>query len=136
MAITVLASSRNLQPGQHGVVLTVRGVGNLLGSCSPGHPSVRFRLTGRGLAGPPVVTEVRAPAARPVGLYLLAPLPPVPSPVGGEQQFAFVQIVGGSEAADFSLALWATLTPVAGGCAFTTNGVLRVRGSGFLHRLG
>jgi hypothetical protein len=107
-----------------------------MGSCSPEHPSVKFRLTGRGLAGPPVVTEVREALARPVGLYLLSALPPVPSPVGGEQQFAFIQIVGGGEAADFSLALWATLTPVAGGCAFTTNGVLRVRGSDFLQRLG
>lgn len=33
-AITVLAASRNLQPGQQGAVLTVRGVGNLIGSCS------------------------------------------------------------------------------------------------------
>jgi len=133
-AVTVLASGRNLEPGQHGVVLTVRGVGNLLGSCSPGHPAVKFRLTVGGL-GSPVITEIRKPLPRPAGLYLLFGLPP-PSPVGGEQQFAFFQIVGGGEAADFSLALWATLTPVAGGCAFSANGVLRTRGSDFLHRLG
>jgi hypothetical protein len=135
-AITVLESQWNLLPRQRDVVLTVRGVGNLMGSCSPGHPAVKFRLTGRGLAGPPVVTEVRVPVARPVDLNLLPTLPPTPPPVGGEQQFAFFQIVGGGEAADLSLALWATLTPVAGGCAFTTNGVLRVRGSNFLYRLG
>jgi hypothetical protein len=74
--------------------------------------------------------------AKPVGLYLLAPLPPIPSPIGGKQQFAFFQILGGGESADFSLALWATLTPVAGGCAFSANGVLRVRGPFLLHRLG
>ncbi len=81
-------------------------------------------------AGPPTVTEVRKPLARPAGLYLLGGAP-APPPVGGEQQFAFFQIVAGSEAADFSLALWATLTPVAGGCAFSANGVLRVRCSAF-----
>ncbi len=32
-----------------------------------------------------------------------------------------------AESADFTLALWATLTPVAGGCTFSVNGVLRVR---------
>ena len=135
-AVTVLTSSRDLQPGQQGVVLTVRGVGNLIGRCSSGHPAVTFRLAYRG-AGPPVVTEVREPLARPVGLHLMAPYwPPAPSPVGGEQQFAFFQIVSGGESADFGLALWATLTPVAGGCAFSTNGVLHVRGSDFLQRLG
>ena len=85
----------------------MRGVGNLIGSSSPGHLAVKFRLTGRGLAGPPVVTEVREPSARPVGLHLLAQAP-APSPVGGERQFVFVQIVGGGEAADFSLVLWPT----------------------------
>jgi len=135
-AVTVLTSSRNLHPGQSGVVLTVRGVGNLRGSCGPGLPAVKFRLTYRG-AGPPVVTAVREPLARPAGLNLLGPYwPPVPSPVGGKQQFVFFQIVAGGESADFSLVLWATLTPVAGGCAFSTNGVLRVRGSEFLQRLG
>src|SRR6266851_3283473 len=129
-----LASSRNLEPGQHGVVLTVRGVGNLAGSCRPGRPAATFRFTGRGL-GSPVVTAVRKPLARPAGLYLLFGLPP-PSPAGGEQQFAFFQIVGGGEAADFSLVLWAMLTPVARGCAFSANGVLRTRGPDFLHRLG
>jgi hypothetical protein len=136
-AVTILSSRRNLQPGQQGAVLTVRGVGNLMGSCSRGHPAVRFRLTGRVLAGPPVVTEVRAPLARPIGFLLLTGfLPPAPPPVGGEQQFAFFQVVGGGEAADFSLALWATLTPATGGCAFAANGVLRIRGSDFLQRLG
>jgi len=135
-AVTVLTSTRNLRPGQQGVVLTVRGVGNLMGLCSPGHPAVKFRLTYRG-AGPPMVTEVKEPLARPIGLHLDAPYwPPVPSPAGGEQRFSFFQIVGGGESADFWLALWATLTPVAGGCAFSTNGVLRVRGSDFLQRLG
>ncbi len=135
-AITVFTSSRNLRAGQQGVVLTVRGVGSLMGSCSPEHRAVKFRLTGRGLAGPPVVTEVREPLARPVSLHLLAPYwPPAPSLVGGEQQFAFIQIVGGGENADFSLVLWATLTPVAGDCAFITNGVLRVRGPFLLQRL-
>jgi hypothetical protein len=130
-AVTAFASSRNLQPGQQGVVLAVRWAGTLVGSCSSGHPAVEFRLTSRS-AGPPVVTEVvREPLARPVGLHLLAPYwPPAPSPAGGEQQFAFFQIVGGGEAADFSLAVWATLTPVAEGCAFSANGVLRVRCSG------
>lgn len=128
LAVTFLTSSRNLQPGQHGVVLTAPGVGNLMGSCSPAHPAVKFRLT-YNWAGPPVVTEVRAQLARRIGLHLDAPYwPPAPSPVGGEQQFAFLQVVGGGESGDFSLALWATLTPVAGGCAFSTNGVLRIRG--------
>jgi hypothetical protein len=127
-AVSVLTSRRNLQLGQQGVVLTAPGVGNLMGSCSPARPAVKFRLTYR-WAGPPVVTAVRAPLARPIGLHLDAPYwPPAPSPVGGEQQFAFFQVVGGGESGDFSLALWATLTPVAGGCAFSTNGVLRVRG--------
>ncbi len=135
-AVTVLTSSRNLPPGRQGSVLTVRGVGDLMGSCSPGHQAVKFRLTYRG-PGPPGVTEVREPLARPFGLNLLSPYwPPAPSPVGGEQQFAFFQIVGGGESADFSLAVWATLTPVAGSCAFAANGVLRVRGSDFLQRLG
>jgi hypothetical protein len=72
-----------------------------------------------------------------VGLNLLSPYwPPAPSAAGGTQQFAFFQIVGGGESADFSLALWATLTPVTEGCAFSANGVLRTRGSDFLHRLG
>jgi hypothetical protein len=107
-----------------------------MGACHPGHPTVAFRVTDRVLAGPPVVTQVRAPVPRPVGLNLLQILPPAPPPSGGEQQLAFVQVVGGGEAADFALAVWATLTPVAGGCAFLANGVLRVRGSDFLHRLG
>ena len=125
-AVTVLASSRNLQPGQQGAVLTVRRVGVLMGSCSP-HPAVKFRLT-YPWAGPPVVTEIRQPLTQPAGLHLLEPYwPPAPSPVGGKQQLAFLQIAGGGEDADFSLVLWATLTPVAGGCAFSANGMLRVR---------
>ena len=47
-AVTVFASARNLQPGQQGAVLTVRRVGNLMGSCSPQHRAVKFRLTYRG----------------------------------------------------------------------------------------
>jgi hypothetical protein len=90
---------------------------------------VKFRLTYRG-AGPPTVTQVQKPLARPAGLYLSGAAP-APSPVGGKQQFAFFQISAGGEAADFSLALWATLTPVAGGCTFSANGVLRVRCSAF-----
>jgi hypothetical protein len=132
-AVTILTSSRNLRPGQRGVVLTVRSVGNFLGSCGPPRPAVTFRVTYRG-AGPPVVTEVREALARPAGLYLLGGLP-APPPVGGKQQFAFFQVVAGGEAADFSLALWATLTPVAGGCAFTTNGVLRVRCAAFADQI-
>ena len=128
-AITILTSSRNLQPGQQGAVLTLRSIGNLMGSCSPGHPAVKFRLTYRG-AGPPTVTQIQKPLVRPAGLYLSGAAP-APSPVGGKQQFAFFQIVAGGEAADFSLALWATLTPVAGGCTFSANGVLRVRCSAF-----
>jgi hypothetical protein len=127
-AVAVLASARNLQPGQQDAVLTVRRVGSLIGSCSPGLPVVRFHRTYRG-PGPPTVTEVREPLAKPVGLYELG-WAPVASPVGGKQQFAFFQIVAGGEEADFSLTLWATLTPVAGGCTFSTNGVLRVRCSG------
>jgi len=129
IAVMFLASSRNLQAGQQGVVLRAPGVGNLMGSCSPAQPAARFRLTSN-WAGPPVVTEVRAPPlARPIGLHLDAPYwPPAPSPAGGKQQFAFFQVVGGGESGDFSLALWATRTPVAGGCAFSTNGVLRIRG--------
>lgn len=127
-AVVILASTRNLQPGQHGAVLAVRRVGNLIGSCSPGRPSVKFRLTYRG-AGPPTVTEVREPLAKPASLYLLG-WAPAASPVGGKQQFAFFQIVAGGESGDFTLALWATLTPVAGGCTFSANGVLRVRCSG------
>jgi hypothetical protein len=134
-AITILASSRNLQPGQKGVVLTVRGVGNLMGSCSPRHAAVKFRLTYRG-PGPPLVTQVREPVARPIALHLDAPYwPPAPSQARGRQQFAFFQIVAGGEAADFSLALWATLTPVAGGCAFSTNAVLRVRCTAFANQI-
>jgi len=127
-AAAVLASARNLRPGQRGTVLAVPKVGSLIGSCSPGHPAVRFRLTYRG-AGPPTVTEVRQRLARPASLYLLG-WAPAAAPVGGKQQFAFFQVVAGGEEADFSLALWATLTPVAGGCAFSANGVLRVRCSG------
>src|SRR5215469_8096216 len=56
-AVTIFTSSRTLQPGQQGPVLTVRSVGNLMGSCSPGHPAVEFRITYRG-AGPPVVTKI------------------------------------------------------------------------------
>jgi hypothetical protein len=134
-AVTVLTASRSLQPGQHGVVLRVRGVGNLMGSCSPGHPAMKFRVTNRRLAGPPVVTEIRKPVANPVGLYLLG-FQPTYQPVGGRQQFTFIQVVGGGDSADFSLAVWATLTPVARSCAFSANGILRVRGSNFLHRLG
>jgi hypothetical protein len=126
-AIVVLASARNLQPGQQGAALAVRRVGNLIGSCSPGHPAVTVRLTYRGA----IVSEVREPITKPIALHLDAPYwPPVPSAVGGEQQFAFFQVSGGGESADFSLALWATLTPVAGGCTFSANGVLRVRCSG------
>ena len=129
-AVVVLASARNLQLGQQGAVLAVRRVGSLIGSCSPGHPAVKFRLIYRG-AGPPIVTKISKPLARPIALHLDAPYwPATPSPAGGEQQFAFFQISGGGESADFSLALWATLTPVAGGCTFSANGVLRVRCSG------
>ena len=124
-AVTVLASDRNLRRGQHGPVLTVQRVGSLIGSCSSGHPAVTFRRTYRG-PGPPTVTEVRKPLARPAGLYLLG-WAPTASPVAGKQQFVFFQVVAGGEEADFALALWATLTPVAGGCAFAANGVLRVR---------
>lgn len=135
-AVTMLASSRNLRPGQQATVLTVRGIGNLTGSCRDGTPDVKFRLTYRG-AGPPQVTQIRDPLTRPVALRLLAPYwPPAPTPAAGRQHLAFVQITGGGESADFSLVVWATLTPVAGGCAFTTNGLLRVRGSDFLKRLG
>jgi hypothetical protein len=134
-AVTILSSSRNLRPGQRGAVLTMPGVGNLLGSCHPSRPAVTFLLTYRG-AGPPVVTEVRQALARPAGLHLLAPYwPPAPSPAGGKQQFTFFQVVAGGEAADFSLALWATLTPVPGGCAFTANGVLRVRCTAFADQI-
>ncbi len=38
-AVTILTSSRNLRPGQQSVVLTVRGVGDLIGSCSHGIPA-------------------------------------------------------------------------------------------------
>ena len=97
---------------------------------------MKLRLTYRG-PGPPTVTEILEPLARPISLHLvLAPPYAPPSPAGGKQHFGFFQIFGGGESADFSLALWATLTPVAGGCAFSANGVLRVRGSDFLHRLG
>ena len=124
-AVTVLASARNLTPGQHGPVLTVPRVGNLIGSCSPHHPAVKFQRTYRG-PGPPTVTEVRTLLAKPANFYLLG-FAPAASPMGGKQQFAFVQVVAGGEEADFSLAMWATLTPVAGGCSFSVNGVLRVR---------
>jgi hypothetical protein len=134
-AVTILASSRNLRPGQQGVVMTVRSIGNLLGSCRPEHPAVTFRVTYQG-AGPPIVTEVRGASARPAGLHLLAPYwPPAPSPAGGKQQFAFIQVVAGGEAADFSLALWATLMPVPGGCVFSANGVLRVRCTAFANQI-
>jgi hypothetical protein len=124
-AVTVLTSTRNLLRGQQGAVLTVPRVGNLVGSCNSGHPAVTFQRAYRG-PGPPTVTEVGKPLARPIGLYLLG-WAPTATPVGGKQQLAFFQIVAGGEEADFALALWATLTPVAGGCAFSTNGVLRVR---------
>jgi hypothetical protein len=134
-AVMILTSSRNLRPGQRGVVLTVRSVGNLIGSCIAPGPAVTFRLTYRG-AGPPVVTEIREALARPAGLHLLEPyMSLAPSPAGGNQRFAFFQVVAGGEAADFSLALWATLTPVPGGCAFTTNGVLRVRCTAFADQI-
>ena len=48
IAITILTSSRSLRPRQHGVVLTVRGVGNLIGSCRSERPVATFRLTYRG----------------------------------------------------------------------------------------
>ena len=127
-AVVLFESVRNLQPGQHGAVLAVRRAGSLIGSCSAGHPAVRFHLAYRG-AGPPTVTEVREPLANPTSLSLLGTVPSA-SPVGGKQQFAFFQIVADGESGDFSLALWATLTPVAGGCTFSANGVLRVRCSG------
>ncbi len=135
-AVTMLASSRNLRSGQQGAVLTVRGVGNLVGSCNEGKPGVKFRLAYRG-PGPAAVTRLSDPLARPVSLNLLSPFwPPAPARGKGKQQFAFFQITGGGESADFSLVVWATLTPVAAGCALTANGVLRVRGSGFLNHLG
>jgi hypothetical protein len=127
-AIVLFEAVRNLQPGQQGKVLAVRRVGNLIGSCSTGHPAVKLRLAYRG-AGPPTVTEVQQSLARPTSLSLLGFVPSAP-PVGGKQQFEFFQIEAGSEDGDFSLALWATLTPVAGGCTFSANGVLRVRCSG------
>jgi hypothetical protein len=129
----ILASSRNLRPGQHGVVLTVRSVGDLVGSCGQPRPAVTFRVTYRG-AGPPVVTEVRHAQTRPIGLHLLGGAPP-PAPTKGKQQLAFFQVEAGGEAADFSLALWATLTLVPGGCTFTTNGVLRVRCTAFADQI-
>ena len=126
-AVTVLASARNLQPGQQASVLTVPKVGNLIGACSQQHPTVKFRRTYRSWGpGPPTITVVRKPLARPASLYLLG-WAPAASPLGGKQQFAFIQVVVGGESADFTLALWATLTPVAGGCTFSVNGVLRVR---------
>ena len=127
-AVVVFEAIRNLQPGQHGRVLAVRRVGNLIGSCRAGHPAVRFVLAYRG-AGPPTVTEVREPLARPTSLSLLG-FAPSASPVGGKQHFAFFQITAGGEAGDFTLALWTTLTPVTGGCTFSANGVLRIRCSG------
>jgi hypothetical protein len=133
-AVVVLESVRNLQPGQQGTVLAVRRIGNLIGSCSQGHPAVKFRLAYRG-AGPPRVTKVRQPLARPASLSLLGTVPSA-SPVGGKQQFAFFQVVAGGESGDFSLAVWATLTPVAGGCTFSANGVLRVRCSGLPPSVG
>src|SRR5215470_4238603 len=80
-AVVVLASARNLQPGQQGAVLAVRTIGDLTGSCRQGQPAVKFRLTYRG-AGPPIVSELREPVARPIALHLDAPYwPPVPSAV-------------------------------------------------------
>lgn len=127
-AVVILEAARNLQPGQSGTVMAVRKVGNLTGTCRPGHPAVKFRIAYKG-AGPPTVSEVRQPLAKPVSLSLLGPVPSA-SPVGGNQQFAFFQVEAGGESGDFSLALWATLTLVAGGCALSANGVLRVRCSG------
>jgi len=124
-AVVVLTSARSLQPGKQGAVLTVRKIGSLIGSCRPGHPAVEIRLTYRG-PGPPTVTEIQKPLARPASLYLLGSAPTA-SPVGGKQQFRFFQIVAGGEEADFTLALWATLTPVAAGCTFSANAVLRIR---------
>jgi hypothetical protein len=124
-AVIILTSARNLQPGQQGAVLKVRKIGNLIGSCRPRHPAVKIRLTYHG-PGPPTVTEIQKPLARPASLYLLG-WAPTASPRGGKQQFRFFQIVAGGEEADFALALWATLTPVAGGCTFAANAVLRVR---------
>lgn len=94
---------------------------------------MKFRITYRG-AGPPVVTKIQGALAGPADLGFLGG-GPAPSPIAGKQQFAFVQIVSGGEAADFSLALWATLTPVAGGCAFSSNGVLRVRCTAFANQI-
>jgi hypothetical protein len=96
-AVVVLASARNLRPGQHNTVLTVPRVGNLVGSCRPGDPAVGFRSTYRG-AGPPTVTEVREPLTKPASLYLLGGAPTA-SPVGGKQQFAFFQVTAGGETA-------------------------------------
>ena len=124
-AVMILTSARNLQPGQHGAVLRVRKIGSLIGTCRPRHPAIKIRLTYRG-PGPPTVTEIEKPLARPASLYLLG-WAPTASPVGGKQQFRFFQIVAGGEEADFTLALWATFTPVAGGCTFSANAVLRVR---------
>jgi hypothetical protein len=132
-AVTVFTSSRTLQPGRQGPVLTLRSVGNLIGSCSPQRPAVKFRITYRG-AGPPVVTKIQGALARPASLGLLGGEPAL-SPIRGKQQFAFLQIVSGGEAADFSLALWVTITPVAGGCAFSANGVLRVRCTAFANQI-
>jgi hypothetical protein len=126
-AVTVLASARNLQTGQQGTVLTVPKIGNLIGACSQQHPTVKFRGTYRSWGpGPPTITVVRKPLARPASLYLLGGAPAA-SPVGGKQQFAFIQVVLGGESADFTLVMWATLTPVTGGCTVSVNGVLRVR---------
>ncbi len=89
-AVTILTSSRNLRPGQQGAVLRVRGVGNLMGSCGRGTPGVKFRLTYRG-AGPPSVTQVRQPLARPVGLHLL--LPVLAARPGARQRQAAFQLL-------------------------------------------
>jgi hypothetical protein len=123
----VLASARNLQSGQLGAVLTVPKIGILIGACRSRRPTVMFRRTYRSWGpGPPTITVLRQPLARPATLNLLGGGLPA-SPLGGRQQFTFIQVVLGGESADFTLALWATLTPVAGGCTFSANGVLRVR---------
>src|SRR5262249_16748264 len=99
----------------------------LIGACGPSRPTVLFRRTYRNWGpGPPTVTVVRQPLPRPAFLNLLGGGFPV-SPLGGRQQFTFIQVILGGESADFALAVWATLTPVAGGCTFSANGVLRVR---------
>jgi hypothetical protein len=126
-AVAVLASGRSLQRGQQGAVLAVPKIGNLIGNCSQQHPAVKFRRTYRSWGpGPPTITTVLTPLARPASLYLLGGAPAA-APVGGKQQFAFIQVVLGGETADFTLALWATVTPTPESCTFSVNGVLRVR---------